>query len=92
MNWTKVNNNDPSTLPPLEQVVWIIYTSGYDGGPVVQLGGRADVGYVDNDHGNWSWGVLDSAEFARSWEPKLYRFEVDDDYNVTHWAALEWPE
>lgn len=87
MNWVKVNNEDNSTLPPLEKIVWIIYTSGYDGGPVIQLGGRGDFGSE-----GWLWGVLDSPEFARGWEPKLYGIEADDDYNVTHWAEIEWPE
>jgi hypothetical protein len=86
MNWIKVNDDDHSTLPPMGQVVWIVYTSGYDGGPVMELGGR------DDDGEGWLWGVLDSHGFARNWEPKLYGLEFNDDYNVTHWAALQWPE
>lgn len=83
MNWIKVKDDDESTLPPLEKVVWIVYPSGYDGGPVIQLGGRGDFGSE-----GWIWGVLDSPEFARNWEPKLYGIEVNDDYNVTHWVRL----
>jgi hypothetical protein len=92
VNWIKVNNDDHSTLPPMGQVVWIIYTSGYDGGPVVQLGGRGECEAIDDDTTGWMWGALDSKGFARSWEPKLYDIEIDDDYNVTYWAALQWPE
>ena len=36
--------------------------------------------------------VLDTAWFARNWEPKLYGIEADDDYRVTHWAEIEWPD
>jgi hypothetical protein len=92
MKWIKVNNVDQSTLPPLEHVVWLCYPNSFDNGPVIQLGGRTDVGYIDSDNGNWSWGVLDTAYFARNWEPKLYRLEIDDDYDVSHWAEIEWPE
>lgn len=88
MNWIKVNDKDESTLPPLDKIVWIIWLSGYDDGPVIQLGGRGDFG------DGWMWGVLENgrAGFARNWEPKLYGIEADDDYRVTHWAEIEWPE
>lgn len=87
MKWIKVDQDasDGPTLPPLDQIVWIVYRSDYDGGQVVQLGGRA----MAED--GWLWGVLDSPEFARNWEPRLYGIEMDDDYNVTHWAGIEWP-
>jgi len=87
MNWTKVNSDDPSTLPPLEQVVFVCYRSGYNGAPVVQLGGRGDFGEE-----GWMWGMLDTAYFVKDWEPKLYGFEANDDYDVTHWAPIQWPE
>lgn len=89
MNWIKVNDDDPATLPPMEEVVWIVFPSGYDGGPVVQLGGRGSVD--DGDRYYWTWGTLDTAYFARSWEKKLYDFE-EDDIKVTHWAKIEWPD
>lgn len=87
MNWIKVNKQDSSTLPPLDKIVWIVYTSDYDNGPIIQLGGRGDFGEE-----GWLWGRCDSDYFARNWEPKLYGIEADDDYNVTHWAEIEWPE
>lgn len=87
--WHVVDNDDESTLPPIDQVVWIIYLSGYDDGPVIQLGGRTLVD--DLDTYGWDWGTLDGDSFAKNWEPKLYGIDVDDDYRVTHWAALEWP-
>lgn len=86
MKWIKVNDDDASTLPPIDEIVWIIYLSGYDDGQIMQLGGRATA------EDGWLWGVLDSPEFARNWEPKLYGLLLDDDYRVTHWAKLEWPE
>lgn len=89
MNWIKVVDDDSSTLPPIEQVVWIVFPNGFDGGPVVQLGGRAEV--QDGESYYWTWGTLDMAYFCRNWEPKVYDFE-EDDIHVTHWAALEWPE
>jgi hypothetical protein len=92
MNWIKVDGDDSTTLPPIGEIVWLCYRSGYDGGPVVQLGGRDYVEQVDDDSWAWSWGTLDTAYFARNWEKKLYGLEMDDDYDVTHWAALEWPE
>lgn len=89
--WHRVNGDDEDTLPPIDKIVWIIYLSGYDDGPVIQLGGRTLEDMVDDDTYGWSWGVLDSSEFAKNWEPKLYGIEVDDDYRVTHWAELVWP-
>jgi len=87
MKWIKVADGDATTLPLLEKVVFICYRSGYDGAPVIQLGGRGDFGEE-----GWMWGALDTPYFVRNWEPKLYGFEADDDYDVTHWAEIEWPE
>lgn len=84
-----VNDNDESTLPPMDKVVWIYYPSGYDGGSIVQLGGRTEDG--DGERLGWGWGVLDSSYLGRNWEPKLCGLEIDDDYDVTHWAEIEWP-
>lgn len=89
MKWVKVKDDDSTTLPPMEQVVWIVYTSDYDGGPVIQLGGRGEIN--DGENYYWTWGTLDTAYFARNWEKKLYDFE-EGDLNVTHWAEIEWPE
>lgn len=87
MNWIKVNNEDASTLPALDKIVWMVYLSDYNDGQIVQLGGRGDFGAE-----GWMWGRCDSDYFARDWEPKLYGIEADDDYRVTHWAEIEWPE
>lgn len=92
MNWIKVNDDDNSTLPPMGQIVWIIYGNRYDGGLVVRLGGRGEVEAIDDDTTGWMWGVLDTPYFARNWKPTTYDIEVDGEYDVTHWAALEWPE
>lgn len=87
MNWTTVNDKDESTLPPLGKIVFIVYLSDYDSGQVIQLGGRGDFGGE-----GWMWGRCDSDYFCRNWEPKLYAIEADEDYHVTHWAEIEWPE
>lgn len=87
MNWIKVNNKDTSTLPPLDKIVWIVYRSGFDDGPIIQLGGRGDYGEE-----GWIWGHLDTDYFARNWDSKVCSIEADDDYDVTYWAEIEWPE
>ena len=90
MNWIEVTDeNNLNLLPPIGEIVWIIYLSDYDDGPVVQLGGRD---FLASPEEGWNWGVLDGNCFAKNWEPKLYGLEFDDDYRVTHWAKLEWPE
>lgn len=86
MNWIKVNDKDKSTLPPLDKIVWIVYTSGFDGGPIIALGGRGDFGE------GWMWGHLDTSYYARNWKQGLFSIEGDDDYPVTHWAEIEWPK
>lgn len=83
MKWVKVSES----LPPLDKIVWIVYPSDYNGSQVIQMGGRGDYGSE-----GWLWGVLDTDYFVRDWEPKLYGIEADDDYRVTHWAEIEWPE
>lgn len=91
MNWIKVepnpsdNNARPENLPPLEQVVHVIYLSGYDNSPVMALGGRVDGGE------GWLWAINDNASgYGRN--DRINDLTADDEYQVTHWAALEWPE
>lgn len=40
MNWIKVDDEDTTTLPPLDKVVWLVYLSDYDDGQVIEMGGR----------------------------------------------------
>lgn len=84
MNWIKVNNEDESTLPPLEKVVAIIYLSDNDNGQIFALGGRVD------DGNGPLWAINDFIGYRRnSTSDDLL---TDDDYHVTHWAEIEWPE
>lgn len=89
MNWHKVEPNSadndahPETLPPLDTVVWIIYLSDFDDVPVLAFGGRSDGGE------GWLWGVDRSGPYPKGGEAEI---ECDDDYRVTHWAEIEWPE
>lgn len=90
MNWIKVepnpsdNDAHPELLPPLEKVVYVIYVNEPDSPPVIALGGR-----VDGEEG-WLWAINDS---AYGYEKGDYDdLAADDDYRVTHWAEIEWPE
>lgn len=84
MNWIKVNDGDESTLPPLEKVVHIIFLSDFNEGQVIALGGRTDGGE------GWLWAINDSNCLYRS--DSEGDLTTDDDYHVTHWAEIEWPE
>lgn len=91
MNWTTVNDNDESTLPPMEKVVFLCYPSGYDGGHVLQVGARCWTEAIDDDTMGWAWHVHERGDLAQNWEFKLIDLEMNDDYQVTHWAEIEWP-
>lgn len=87
MNWIKVepnpadNDAHPERLPPLEHIVHVIYEDGSD--KAIALGGR-----VDGEDG-WLWAIYDVPQHWRSSESYLV---ADDEYRVTHWAEIEWPE
>lgn len=85
MNWIKVNNEDESTLPPLEKVVTIVYLNNYDDGNIFALGGRTD------DGEGWLWATLNDTRGYRR-DHKHVDFIVEDDYRVTYWAEIQWPE
>lgn len=85
MNWIKVNNEDAFTLPPLEKVVAIIYLNDYDDSQIFALGGRTD------DGEGWLWAVNSNA-YGYSKNEKYNDLTADDDYRVTHWAEIKWPE
>ena len=87
MNWIKAepnpadNDSHSERLPPLEKVVHVIYVEGND--QAIALGGR-----VDGEDG-WLWAVNDISQHWRSSEGYLV---ADDEYKVTHWAEIEWPD
>ena len=92
MNWIKVepnpadNDAHPELLPPLDKVVHVIFKpneQGYDHCRLITLGGR-----VDGEDG-WLWALHDSEVYERGSEGYL---TADDEYLVTHWAEIEWPE
>ena len=84
MNWIKVNYEDTSTLPPLEKVVPIIFLSNADDRQVFALGGRVD------DGEGWLWAVNNFPSHGKG--DTCHDLSTDDDYRVTHWAEIEWPE
>lgn len=84
MNWIKVNNEDESALPPLEKVVAIIFVNDYNYKQVFALGGRGDVGE------GWAWVINDSRSYTK--DQQYSELVDDDDYHVTHWAEIQWPE
>lgn len=90
MNWIKVepnpadNDAHPERLPPLEKVVWVIYVD-YDDAEVVALGGRVD------DGEGWLWALNDNRSGVRK-DDNYNDLAADDDYRVTYWAEIEWPE
>lgn len=84
MNWIKVNDRDETTLPPLEKVVAVIWLSGYDDSQVFALGGRV------TEDGVWLWALNQSSDLHRI--SPVAELVADDDYRVTHWAEIEWPE
>jgi hypothetical protein len=90
MNWIKVgpnpadNDAHPERLPPLDKVVWIIFVNRYNDERVFALGGRSDVG------DGWVWCVNDSRFYTK--DQQHSDLIDDDDYIVTHWAGIEWPE
>lgn len=89
MNWIKVEPNPidndvhPERLPAMEKVVHVIYVEGKD--QAVALGGRVDSG----EGLGWLWAINDVSQHWKSSEGYLV---ADDDYHVTHWAEIEWPE
>lgn len=88
MSWIKVEPNpfdNDGPLPPIEQVVHIIYLSDYDDSPVMAFGGR-----VDGEEG-WLWAINDNAS-GYGKNDTINDLTADDEYRVTHWAALEWPD
>lgn len=88
MNWIKVepnpadNDAHPGRLPPLEKLVHVIYKDGGD--QAIALGGR-----VDGEEG-WLWAINDMPQYWRS-DSEGY-LVADNEYRVTHWAEIEWPE
>lgn len=89
MNWIKVepnpadNDAHPELLPPIEKVVFVVYLND-DGAQLVSLGGR-----VDGEDG-WLWALNEYGSRLRGdIECDLI---ADDEYLVTHWAEIEWPE
>lgn len=90
MNWHKVepnpadNDSKPETLPPLDKVVWVIYLSDFDDAPVMAFGGRVD------DGEGWLWALDEVYGFRadQTWNTLI----ADDEYRVTQWAEIEWPE
>lgn len=91
MNWIKVepnpkdNDAHPELLPPMEKVVHVIYVNEIGGPPVIALGGR-----VDGEEG-WLWAINDNAH-GHEKDDKWHDLNADDEYLVTHWAEIEWPE
>lgn len=85
MNWIKVNDEDESTLPPMEKVVHIIYLSDNDDSQVIALGGRTD------DTEGWLWAINENGYGYQKHE-SYNDLTADDDYRVTYWAEIEWPE
>lgn len=89
MNWRKVHPNPadndahPERLPPPDTVVWIVYLSDHDNKPLIAFGGRSDGGE------GWLWGVDRSGCYGQGFDAEI---ECDDEYRVTHWAEIEWPE
>lgn len=90
MNWIKVepnpadNDAHPERLPPLDTVVAVIWLSNYDDSQVFALGGRV------NDGDGWLWALSDLSELHRT--SPVTELIADDDYRVTHWAEIQWPE
>lgn len=92
MNWIKVepnpadNDAHPERLPPLEKVVWVVYED-YDGTSVMTFGGRTDSG----ENMGWLWAIDDNRSGVRK-DDHHNDLTADDDYRVTYWAGIEWPE
>lgn len=84
MNWIKVNNENEATLPPLEKVVHVIYLNDGDDGQMLATGARTDGGE------GWLWAINYCYDYARS--DGFAELYTDDDYRVTDWAEIEWPE
>jgi hypothetical protein len=89
MNWIKVEPNptdnvDPRQLPPLNKVVWVIHLAD-DDTEIVAFGGRVDEGE------GWLWAIDDNRSGYRR-DSQFNDLTTDDDYRVTHWAEIEWPE
>lgn len=91
MNWIKVapnpadNDAHSELLPPLNKVVHVIYLSSYDDSPIITLGGR-----VEGEDG-WLWAITEN-EWGYGKDDELNDLIADDEYRVTHWAEIEWPE
>jgi hypothetical protein len=82
MNWQSV----VEALPPLDEIVHVCFRSGNDGHPVLAFGARMD------DGDGWLWGVGPGYNGIRPDKDALWNgIEADDEYDVTHWAALMLP-
>lgn len=90
MKWVKVepnpadNNLHPERLPPLDKVVWVVYVD-YDTAQVITFGGRVD------DGDGWLWAIDDNRGGYKQ-DCEFNDLTTDDDYHVTRWAEIEWPE
>lgn len=89
MNWIKVEPNPSDNkhlerLPPLDKVVLVIYLD-YDDTEVIAFGGRIDNGE------DWLWAIDDNRGGVHRGD-QFNDLTADDDYRVTHWAEIEWPE
>lgn len=90
MNWTKVhpnpadNDTHPERLPALDKVVLVVYLTDYDE-QVITLGGRV------HDGEGWLWAIYDTV-YGYERGSMYDGLVADDDYRVTHWAEIEWPE
>lgn len=89
MNWHKVepnpadNDGNEANLPPLDKTVLVIHLSDGDDKPIMAFGGRSDGGE------GWLWGVEPFNCIGAGFEAEIV---CDDEYRVTHWAEIEWPE
>lgn len=79
------DNDARNTLPPLDHTVLICYPD-YKGIPMINFGGRTDGGE------GWLWGIDEDGQYGGYRYNDKASIMCDDEYLVTRWAEIPWPE